>query len=1265
MTDEVPSQSSDLFGSDDPTFLEALARAVLPGDAPEVKPEDITQLVSIPADVGPRGVKRSRLPSPTRSPSPLDENQFYGGIGSLKSIIHLNGEEEEADSYIVSDTYGASKFNGWGDYMRRKRAKLQVQNSEIEEQDDETQAASKPKIFRGLAIHINGFTVPSVQVLRAMITQHGGTYHAYLDKKGLVTHVVASNLTPAKVLDFKHMKIVTPDWITKSVEAGRLLSWRDFILHTGEMDRMDEAQGIRTAQKNLLEGFQTQARRAPQHTPASVLPKREEGVKAQKPSSRILGAPISPPVDVSPPVAFDSAAEPENESSLTSLTSAAPAESHDVEAPIHIAPNRLNAHSTDEPTFVKVALVDTLPKPQTPTKLKRPISDLPLVSMTNTSDNLNKRSPSTAAQYSTDLVTCVAAAHIPAYAAHGSNPNAARLMQNPGWAAEHTSAKGADFIEGFYKQSRLHHLSTWKSELKELVAKAQAKVEDDRDGHRPDGPDRGVSMAGHVLPEGKARLDGKGRVRPEDRVIMHCDFDSFFVAASLIDRPHLKGKPVVVCHSQGRAPMQRAGKSVSSTSEVASASYEARKFGIKNGMSLGQARQLCPDVETVPYEFEKYKDFSLQFYTILMAHADDVQAVSVDEALIDVSNAVARAQLAPRADEGGKAPDYVKALAEAIRDDVRKSTGCEISIGASHNILLARLATRKAKPAGSYHLLPEDVAGLLEGLDIDDLHGVGWSIRERMQSNLGIAKVGELAKQPKATLQKLFGPKMGEKLFNAARGIDNAQLESHKQRKSVSAEVNYGIRFETEEQAERFIRDLSREVARRLKNVNMKGRLMTLKVMKRHPDAPIEAPKFMGHGSCDSFSKSNPIGARGGAATDDADIIGEEAWKLMKSFGFDSRELRGLGIQIQKLEGGLGGEAPTGAGQGILAFQKIPSPSKRDREAPEAVIETDSKQEKLSAIEDSDMPKRTESLLDGSPPRETDQKQSVSAPEEVISHPAPAFELPSFTQVDQSVLEALPADIRAELEAEYARARTAPQPQPSRAGPSEVRSPVKTVRSPQDVKHIARQLAPKRNGAPSAAKYSIFKKREPAPVVQIEITNEELQELQIDPGVFHALPGDLQREQLAAQRGVLNLPPRAVVPNAVKPVRESRSPSVGPRRRPVYTANFAPEVSLSKATETPAIRDLIEKWFLAGVDSGPHDRDLKRIGDFLVKCVETDLGMEKAVVVMQWWKHLCQARWDANVGKGAGRAWWEAFRGVKGRLDDVVRKRFGGKLSLD
>lgn len=208
--------------------------------------------------------------------------------------------------------------------------------------------------------------------------------------------------------------------------------------------------------------------------------------------------------------------------------------------------------------------------------------------------------------YTTDPATPEQAARVSGYAAHKSNPHAERAMADPSWRAAHTSA-APDFIEGYYRNSRLHHLSTWKAELRTLVIEAQEHVESGQAavwGRSGDGAvsgeedgvvaevmrqnlggqkgGDGVSMRGaQFVMRSPGKGKGRAREQPadaEERVIMHCDFDSFFVSAGLIDRPHLRGKPVVVCHSQGNQG------GASSTSEIASASYEARKFGIRSGM---------------------------------------------------------------------------------------------------------------------------------------------------------------------------------------------------------------------------------------------------------------------------------------------------------------------------------------------------------------------------------------------------------------------------------------------------------------------------------------------------------------------------------------------------------------------------------------------------------------------------------------------------------------------------------------------------------
>lgn len=178
--------------------------------------------------------------------------------------------------------------------------------------------------------------------------------------------------------------------------------------------------------------------------------------------------------------------------------------------------------------------------------------------------------------------------------------------------------------------------------------------------------------------------------------------------------------------------------------------------------------------------------------------------------------------------------------------------------------MLARLATRRAKPAGSFYLRPAAFMDLLPTLDIQDLHGFGRAAREKACEKLGTSNLGELARRSKAGLCDALGKSMGETLYNAVRGVDERKLESDKPRKSVSCDINvrigspshldqrvlthtqYGIRFENNDQVEAFIHQMSEEVARRLDAIGVKGRSLTLKIMKRDPSAPVEAPKVCG-----------------------------------------------------------------------------------------------------------------------------------------------------------------------------------------------------------------------------------------------------------------------------------------------------------------------------------------------------------------------------------------------------------------------------------
>lgn len=179
-----------------------------------------------------------------------------------------------------------------------------------------------------------------------------------------------------------------------------------------------------------------------------------------------------------------------------------------------------------------------------------------------------------------------------------------------------------------------------------------------------------------------------------------------------------------------------------------------------------------------------------------MAVADDLQAVSVDEALLDVTDAVAnlKAQAQPLDPADTLTHDYAKDLAEMLRSQIVEATQCHISIGIGSNLLLARFATKRAKPASSFHLHDADAEEFLAPLPIDLIWGVGWSMRKKAEEKLGIRSVGELATKSKAALTAVFGPKTGEMLWGAARGLSDQMIESSKKRKSVSAEINVSFR---------------------------------------------------------------------------------------------------------------------------------------------------------------------------------------------------------------------------------------------------------------------------------------------------------------------------------------------------------------------------------------------------------------------------------------------------------------------------------------
>ena len=440
-------------------------------------------------------------------------------------------------------------------------------------------------------------------------------------------------------------------------------------------------------------------------------------------------------------------------------------------------------------------------------------------------------------------------------------------------------SKGAGFVNEFFTHSRLHYLSTWSTELKQFTAK----------------------MVDHIHPK-YPRLDPSQSLRSQNqRAVVHIDLDCFFVSVSIRDKPHLKGKPVAVTHAKAHpSPVlatdhgttaQSSGSSghspvkhlQDSTSDIASCSYEARKAGVSNGMSVGKAVKLCPNLELLPYDFDGYRQVSQTFYKTLLLYSSTVEAVSCDEAYLELTD---------------YAQDFkgVEALIGELRKEVEMKTGCTVSAGISHNMLLARLSTRTAKPNGQFYLIADQTEDYLASLSVRDLPGVGYSTTNKLKT-MNIESCGELKALPLAKLQKDFGLKNGTMLYEYSRGIDSRELKVTSERKSVSVDINYGIRFTDISEAQSLIKDLADELAKRAKEAEVAGGNVTLKLKIRKPDVPRETWKYLGHGVCDNVSRSTLLLQ----PTQEAKEISQFSLKLLKQVKVVASDIRGMGLQLSKL----------------------------------------------------------------------------------------------------------------------------------------------------------------------------------------------------------------------------------------------------------------------------------------------------------------------------------------------------------------------------
>lgn len=352
-----------------------------------------------------------------------------------------------------------------------------------------------------------------------------------------------------------------------------------------------------------------------------------------------------------------------------------------------------------------------------------------------------------------------------------------------------------------------------------------------------------------VHDSGPTASDDAQRTPP--RIILHADLDCFFVSVERLQDASLVGRPVLV----GGDPRRRG--------VVASASYEARAFGVHSAMPMSRALRLCPEAVVVHWRHNLYREYSRQVMDVLHAITPAVEKLSIDEAYLDVTNAV---------DGWQQAVD----LAAQTQRQLNTEPGLPSSWGVAANKLVAKIASDRGKPQGLMAVPPGEEAAFLAPLPVEELWGVGPVTGARLR-RMGAATIGALAELDPDLLERAFGVH-GRQLARRSRGVDTRPVVTERARKSVSQENTFSVDVSDGDMLVAEIAAQSESVGRALRGHGQFARTVTLKL--RRPD----------------FSTVTRSRTRE-AATDDAAVIARVAIDLFHGEWRRGEPIRLIGVQ--------------------------------------------------------------------------------------------------------------------------------------------------------------------------------------------------------------------------------------------------------------------------------------------------------------------------------------------------------------------------------
>ena len=677
-------------------------------------------------------------------------------------------------------------------------------NSVKREQSPAVSVIKRPDLFfRGIVVLVNGYTNPDTDTLQRLLHKHGGDLERYETSR--ITHIIAEHLSKAKASIYKKQQrptpVVHPAWITDSVRQQKVLPWANYLIDEVRDDHLSPSVAsyfrIAGAPRQTSGGDTAQTL-----VPSSLKRKREEtAAKPQSPQvcdgwtrtneGQQPKDQQSPPavVNCSPrrkvtfylatkrqrrplnddieKVDAQSEEEPDPSTEKTHVGNLLTNSAYDKSELVEKQPKLQNSKpnrgmqvkespgvSVQQPTCTAPDIVS----PEKGVQRVQKGSDVVISSLHR--ENCEKAEPSR--RIGPDAFDLMKAgdenADIQASQDHLEIRNSPVAVAGEPTQKASSKFKGcvrtvgtdSEFLDSFFAASRLSFIGSYKQRTK-------------------------------MSPTRKVFRDDKSH-----RLVFHIDMDCFFAAVVLRKYPEYRDKPVVISHhgqsSAGGPPIAIA---TNSTSECATCNYHARKFGIKKGMYLGRARQLCPSLVVLQYDFDGYEEVSEQVEHILSHFAEKyngiVEQVSCDEAFLELS-------FDANEDVRNKAYE----VAESIRTEILDSTRCSATVGVASNKFLAKLAGDHVKPNKSF--VVEDYRALLCDLKLRDLHGIGYRLDRKLAENglVSVRDVWDLGDEGESELQKVLGPGVGRKIHQFCYGIDKRPVEPA-ERKTIGAEVRASL----------------------------------------------------------------------------------------------------------------------------------------------------------------------------------------------------------------------------------------------------------------------------------------------------------------------------------------------------------------------------------------------------------------------------------------------------------------------------------------